>query len=154
AQLARLYAKAGQPERAPALVQQARRLSPRDPDIGKWLYAQGFSQLQMGHYDEAIDSFRKSVTVNPNLNISWANLTAAYLGAERDMDARKTLDEVRRLTHRRELLPDSPDVQLLNMRVQLQLALRGRWVETIDGMFRVPSKPLQAFQRDENLPQT
>jgi adenylate cyclase len=154
AQLARLYAKAGQPERTAALVQQAMRLSPRDPFMGNWLYTLGTSQLQIGHYDEAIDTFRKSIAANPKLNISWSNLTAAYLGAGRDVEARKTLDEARRLTIRRDLLPDSPDVQLLNMRVQLQLARRGRWIEGIDGMFNVPSVVLVAFQRDENLPQT
>jgi TolB-like protein/class 3 adenylate cyclase/dienelactone hydrolase/Tfp pilus assembly protein PilF len=154
AQLGRLYAKVGQPERTAALVQQALRHSPRDPDTGKWLYAMGFSQLQMGHYDEAIDTFRKSATVNPNLGISWANLTAAYLGAGRDIDARKTLDEYRRLVRQNEPLPDSPDVQLLNMRVQLRLALIGRWVETVSGMFNVPAKVLLAYQRDEKLPQS
>src|SRR5258708_2904759 len=61
ANLGRLYAKAGKPERTAALVEQAIRLSPLDPLLGGWLYTAGTSPLQMGRYDAAIDSFRRSV---------------------------------------------------------------------------------------------
>jgi adenylate cyclase len=65
--LGRLYAKAGHPERTAALVEQAMRLSPRDPNSANWLYQIGSSQLQMGHYDQAIATFRKSLVANPDL---------------------------------------------------------------------------------------
>ncbi len=154
--LGRLYAKAQQPERTAALVQQAMRLSPRDPNMGAWLYVMGSSQLRMGRYDEAIDTFSKSLAANPDLNGGRLNLTAAYLGAGRDVEARKTLDEARRLTIREDRMPESPDEQILIMRVQLGLLRRGRWIEAITGWkFRAGARRvLEAFQRDENLPQT
>ncbi|MBV9518946.1 MAG: tetratricopeptide repeat protein [Hyphomicrobiales bacterium] len=43
--LGRLYAKVGHPERTAPLIEQAMRLSPRDPNIRSWLYMLGMSQL-------------------------------------------------------------------------------------------------------------
>jgi TolB-like protein/Flp pilus assembly protein TadD len=155
ARLGRLYARAGQPERTAALVEQAIRLSPLDPSLGRWLYAAGTAQLQIGHYDAAIDTFRKSVTANPELSISWNNLTAAYLGAGRDVEARQTFAEVRRLIRTTQYLPESPDDQLLFIRVQLELMRRDRWRSGV-APYKDPNfiKALESFQRDENLPIT
>ena len=44
-----------------ALVEQAMRLSPRDPGMPGWLYTLGMSQLQMGDNDEAIKTFQRSL---------------------------------------------------------------------------------------------
>jgi tetratricopeptide (TPR) repeat protein len=111
--------------------------------------------LQMGHYDAAIDTFRKSVTANPELSISWNNLTAAYLGAGRDMEARQTFAEVRRLIRTNQDLPESPDDQLLLIRVKLELMRRGRFPYGVSGYKSPPfMKALESFQRDENLPIT
>jgi class 3 adenylate cyclase/TolB-like protein/tetratricopeptide (TPR) repeat protein len=155
ANLGRLYARAGKPERTAALVEQAIRLSPLDPYLGGWLYSAGTAQLQMGHYDAAIDTFRKSIAANPKLSISWNNLTAAYLGAGRDMEARQTFAEVRRLIRTTKYLPESPDDQLLLIRVKLELMRRGRWPYGAEG-YKSPHfiKALESFQRDENLPIT
>jgi adenylate cyclase len=151
--LGRLYAKAGRPERTTALVQEAMRLSPRDPDTAASLYTVGTSELQMGHYDVAVATFRKSVAVSPSLVISWANLTAAYLGAGREPEARNALAEVRKLDARQ--IPDQPDEQLKLMRVQLGLLRRGFWPYTVDGRdTRKFSEALRAFQRDEELPRS
>jgi class 3 adenylate cyclase/TolB-like protein/Tfp pilus assembly protein PilF len=155
ARLGRLYAKRGQPERTAALVERAMRLSPLDPAVGRWLYAAGTAQLQMGHYDEAIDTFRNSVGANPELSISWFNLTAAYLGAGRDMEAHQTFAEAQRLIRDTRDTPASPDDQLLFIRVKLELMRRGRFSNTCDGdKGPVIIKALKSFQRDENLPIT
>jgi adenylate cyclase len=155
ARLGRLYARVGQPERTAALIQQAMRLSPRDPNLGSWLYAAGNSQMQMGQYDAAIDSLRKSVAANPNLNLAWNSLTAAYLGAGRDIEAREAYAEVRRLARDMECLTDSPDEQLLVLRVKLELLRRGRFPYGPDGCTGPRFiRTLESFQRDENLPIT
>jgi TolB-like protein/class 3 adenylate cyclase/Tfp pilus assembly protein PilF len=155
ARLGRVYARVGKPERTAALIEQAMRLSPRDPNVGSWLYAAGIAQLQMGHYDMAIDTFRRSVAANPDLFISWSSLTAAYLGAGRDAEAHQTFAEVQKLVRKKEFLPESPDENMLVMRVKLALMQRGRWVYTPDGYKGHPFiNAVKSFQRDENLPQT
>jgi adenylate cyclase len=157
--LGRLYAKAGKPERTAALVQQAIRLSPHDPGMGGWLDTIGQSELQMGHYDAAIDTLRKSIAANPEEIVSWSDLTAAYLGAGREKEARQTLAESQHLIPNTifytKYLPKSPDEQLLIMRVKLELMRRGRWPYAVTSPAS-PSfiKALKSFQRDENLPET
>jgi len=151
--LARLYAKAGHPERTASAVEQAMRLSPRDSSMANWLYNIGTAQLQMGRYDLAIAMFRKSIAENPALTISWANLAAAYLGAGRELDAHNALVELRRLDPQPK--PEQPDEQLQLMRVQLGLLRRGFWPYTVNGRdHRVFREALRAFQHAEDLPQT
>jgi TolB-like protein/class 3 adenylate cyclase/Tfp pilus assembly protein PilF len=151
--LARLYGKAGHPERTAAMVQQAMRLSPRDPNTASWLYQIGTSQLQMGHYDEAIATFRRSLVANPDLAISRVNLSAAYLGSGRESEARNILADVGRLAATQ--MPDRLDEQLHLMRAQLALLQRGFWPYTVNGRYsRLVAEALHAFQRDENLPET
>jgi TolB-like protein/class 3 adenylate cyclase/Flp pilus assembly protein TadD len=148
--LGRLYAKAGSPEQTAALVQRAQRLSPRDPPA---LYDVGTSQLQMGRYDEAIATLRRSVVANPSLTMSWANLTAAYLGAGRESEARNALIEWRRLDRRQ--IPDHAEEQLKLMRAQLGLLRRGFWPYTVDGRdTRQLSEALRVFQREQDLTET
>jgi tetratricopeptide (TPR) repeat protein len=151
--LGRLYAKAGYPERTSTFVEQAMRLSPQDPHKGSWLYISGTSLLQMGDYDQAITSFRRSLVANPSLAISWCNLSAAYLGAGREADARDALAEARRVTARP--LPLDLEEQLDAVRVQLALLRNGFWPYTVGGwnQKRV-SEALRAFQHHENLPET
>jgi adenylate cyclase len=151
--LGRLYAKAGHPERTAASVQQAMRLSPRDPVTAGWLYQIGIAQLQMGHYDEAISTFRKSLVANPNLTISRESLSAAYLGSGREAKARSVLADIRREAAAR--MPDQLDDQLLLMRVQLVLLQQGFWPYNVNGRNRrLTAEALRAFQRKENLPET
>ena len=151
--LGRLYAKAGRPERTAALVEQAMRLSPRDPNTANWLYQIGSSQLQMGHYDQAIATIRKSLVANPDLMISRINLSAAYLAAGHEPEARNVLVDVRRLAATR--MPDQLDEQLQLMRAQLALLQRGFWPYTVNGQdTRLMAEALRAFQRKESLTET
>jgi TolB-like protein/class 3 adenylate cyclase/tetratricopeptide (TPR) repeat protein len=152
--LGRLYAKAGYPERTSTFVEQAMRLSPRDSDKGSWLYISGTSLLQMGDYDQAITTFRRSLVANPSLAISWCNLSAAYLGAGREGDARDALAEARRVTTRP--LPCDVEEQLDAVRVQLALLRNGLWPYTVGGSLNSKRvcEALRAFQHHENLPET
>ena len=60
----------GRPADAPALVEQAIRLSPHDPSIGSFHWTIGRSLFFTGQYREAIPWFRKSIEARPNL---WFN---------------------------------------------------------------------------------
>jgi TolB-like protein/cytochrome c-type biogenesis protein CcmH/NrfG len=156
--LGRLYAKAGHPERTTVLVEQAIRLSPRDPYLTNWLYILGMSQLQMGHNDDAITSFQKSLLLAPRKVISLAGLTGAYYATGRDLEARNALNKwyeiaVAEAGYFR--LNDSPDKDILKIKVELALLRLGRWPYTLDLRY-LPnlSRALFSFQADEKLPQT
>jgi len=161
--LAKLYAKAGLPERTPALVKQAMRLSPRSPSMPGYLYVLGVAQLQMGHHDEAIETFKKSVMMAPSKATAWGGLTAALLAAGRDDEAQAALAKWREVSVSESgyrALDASADSDALSMRVQLALLRLGRWPYAMDTWMRQPdpgsnlSKALLRFQADERLPQT
>jgi adenylate cyclase len=156
--LGRLYAKVGHPERTTALVEQAIRLSPRDPHMHSWLYILGMSQLQMGDNDDAIKSFQKALLLHPRMVISWAGLTGALYAAGRDREAHDALIKwlefgVTEGGYRS--LDYSLDTEILKVRVQLALLRLGRWPYTLNiGRSTGLAQALFEFQADENLPQT
>ena len=128
--LGRLYAKAGHPERTSALVGQAIRLSPRDPYLPNWLYTLGMSQLQMGHNDDAIVSFQKSLLLSPRKVISLAGLTGAFYAAGRDLEAHNALIKWYELAVAKagqNRLNDALDKDILKIKVELALLRLGRW---------------------------
>src|SRR5260221_7148143 len=57
ANLGRLYARAGKPERTAALVEQAIRLSPLDPYLGGWRFSPRAAPFQIGPHHAAIHNF-------------------------------------------------------------------------------------------------
>lgn len=155
--LGRLYSKAGHPERTPALIEQAIRLSPRDPRMINWLYILGTAQLQMGHAAAAIATFRKALVLNPDHFISQCNLAAAYLAAGHDSEARDALTAARRMAEGAALKrqPARIEDQLHGMRVQLALLRRDYWPFAVEGSATpLFSRALRAFQRDQHLPET
>ena len=156
--LARLYAKVGHPERTTALIQQANRLSPRDPRMPGWFYTLGMSQLQMGDNDAAISSFQKALLLRPRMVISWAGLTGALYAAGRDKDAQGALNtwgEVGVTEGGYTGLEYSLEAEILKVRVQVALLRLGRWPYTLDrGRSSSIAKALFEFQAAENLPQT
>jgi TolB-like protein/DNA-binding winged helix-turn-helix (wHTH) protein/Tfp pilus assembly protein PilF len=154
--LGRLYSKAGHPERTQALVEQATRLNPRNPFLFNYLYIVGMAQLQMGQNDQAIDSFQRAVLQRPSQVISWGGLTGAFIAAGREVEARGALVKWREAASQGDYKPDdSPDKDVLFVRVQLALLRLGRWpysmVLTGSGS---TSRALLKFQADEKLPQT
>jgi adenylate cyclase len=87
----------GQFEQARADVQQAMRLSPRDPRIGNWHNLMADAELGLGHFDAAIDSASTAVDAGFRLWFSYLNLAAAH-ALKGDMDkAKAPLAEARRL---------------------------------------------------------
>jgi adenylate cyclase len=86
----------GRPAEAPALVDQAIRLSPYDPSIGMFHWVIGRSLFFTGRYREAIPSFRKSVATRPNLWFNRLYLVSACALADMQDEARRALSEFNR----------------------------------------------------------
>ena len=78
-------------------VQQAIRLSPRDPMIGIWLMNLGDAELGLGHFDAAIDKYKKAIDVGWRAYQPYRNLTAAYALDGKMEEATSALAEARRL---------------------------------------------------------
>jgi tetratricopeptide (TPR) repeat protein len=78
----------GRFEQAKADVQQAMRLSPRDPEIWLWHINLGDAELGLGHIDAAIEEYHKAPS---NLD-----LAAAYGLAGKIDEAKSALAEARR----------------------------------------------------------
>jgi TolB-like protein/Flp pilus assembly protein TadD len=64
--LGHMLTYAGRPEETIPLVEQAIRLSPTDPRLFIWLPALAAAHYQLGHYEQAIESGRRSWTLNRN----------------------------------------------------------------------------------------
>jgi tetratricopeptide (TPR) repeat protein len=157
--LGRLYAKAGHPERTAALIEQATRLDPQRAKSGRYLYNLAIAQLQLGQNDAAIDTFQRSVLLNPNHTLSWGGLTAAFIGAGREVEARRALAKWREVAASQSSykVDYPPDMDLLCVRVQLALLRLGRWPFSME--LSAPkrmnfARVLLKFQADEKLPQT
>ena len=79
------------------MLQQAMRLSPRDPRIGQWHNFLADAELGLGHFDAAIDEANKAIDAGYRVFYSYLNLAAAH-ALKGDMDQAKTpLAEARRL---------------------------------------------------------
>jgi TolB-like protein/Tfp pilus assembly protein PilF len=86
----------GRPAEAPALVEQAIRLSPHDPSIGSFHWTIGRSLFFTGQYREAIAWFRKSIEARPNLWFNRLYLVSACALADMPDEARRALSEFNR----------------------------------------------------------
>jgi adenylate cyclase len=86
----------GRPAEAPALVEQAIRLSPHDPSIGSFHWTIGRSLFFTGQYREAIPWFRKSIEARPNLWFNRLYLVSACALADMPDEARRALSEFNR----------------------------------------------------------
>jgi tetratricopeptide (TPR) repeat protein len=87
----------GQFEQAKLDVQQAMRLSPRDPWISNWHNLLADAELGLGHFDAAIEAASKSIDAGLRVFYPYLNLAAVH-GLRGDIDQAKTaLAEARRL---------------------------------------------------------
>ena len=68
----------GHYEQAKSDVQQAIRLSPRDPTIGLWLVTLGDAELELGHFGAAIDEYKKAIDAGWRAYQPYRGLAAAY----------------------------------------------------------------------------
>ena len=91
----KLYA--GSIEEVVPLVEQAIRVSPRDPDIGWWYQLIGTVHLLQSRTDEAIDWLEKARSALPGMPIHRSRLAAAYALRGETERAAAELAEARRL---------------------------------------------------------
>lgn len=87
----------GRSEQAKADLQQAMRLSPRDPGIGLWHTQLGLVEHARGQFDAAIDEYHKSIDMGFRVYIPYAGLAAIYALDGQMEEAQSALVEVRRL---------------------------------------------------------
>ena len=79
------------------LVEQAIRLSPRDPGIGGWYYLIGTVHLLQSLTDEAIVWLEKARSATPTVPLQRSRLAAAYALRSETERAAAELAEARRL---------------------------------------------------------
>jgi adenylate cyclase len=87
----------GQFEQAKLDVQQAMRLSPRDPRIGNWYNLMADAELGLRHFDAAIEAASKSIDAGFRVFHSYLNLAAAHALKGDSDQAKAPLAEARRL---------------------------------------------------------
>jgi adenylate cyclase len=101
--LARAYAQkadeliqVGRPGEAPALVEQAIRLSPRDPALGEFYWIMGRAYFYSGRYDQAIPWLRQSVELRSNVWYNRLYLVSAHALLGETEEAKKVLQGFKR----------------------------------------------------------
>jgi tetratricopeptide (TPR) repeat protein len=83
-------------EQARSDVEQAMRLSPRDPRIAQWHAYLGIAELGLGHLDAAIEEISNAIDAGYRIWYCYVNLAAARaLKGEMDQ-AKDALAEARR----------------------------------------------------------
>jgi tetratricopeptide (TPR) repeat protein len=87
----------GQYEQAKADMERAIRLSPRDSQVGVFHIDQGEAEIGLGHFDAAIDEFRKAIDSGARPFFAYTNLAAAYAHAGKMDEAKAALAEAHRL---------------------------------------------------------
>jgi tetratricopeptide (TPR) repeat protein len=87
----------GSIEEAIPRIEQAIRLSPRDPNIGTWYYLIGTVHLLRSHIDEAIVWLEKASSAMPTPPFHHSRLAAAYALRGETERAAAELAEARRL---------------------------------------------------------
>ena len=87
----------GRFEQAKADAERAMQLSPRDPLIGLFHVDAGDAEISLGHFDAAIDEYRKAIDSGFRPFFAYTNLSAAYAHAGKMDEAKAALAEARRL---------------------------------------------------------
>jgi tetratricopeptide (TPR) repeat protein len=87
----------GRSDTAKADAERAMRLSPRDPYVGPFHLTVGDSEINLRHFDAAIDEYRKAIDSGFRTPVVYANLAAAYAQAGKIDDAKAALREALRL---------------------------------------------------------
>ncbi|MGB9384238.1 MAG: hypothetical protein WCB50_05510, partial [Pseudolabrys sp.] len=84
-------------EQAKSDVQQAMRLSPRDPSLSQWHNFMADAELGLGHFDAVIDECNKAIDGGYRVFYSYLNLAAAHAFKGNMDEAKSALSEARRL---------------------------------------------------------
>ena len=88
----------GRYEQAKADLERATRLSPRDPVMDFWHVDLGDAEINLGHFDAAIDEYHKALDMGlQGMYFVHTNLAAAYAQVGKMDEAKAELAEARRL---------------------------------------------------------
>jgi adenylate cyclase len=139
------------PERSPALIEQAIRLSPRDPLLSFWLLNFGRAQADLGQTEAAIENLRKAVASNPSPAWMRISLAAVYARSGRNAEARDAMDDALRMMPG--YMARQPEATIKGMRAQIELALHGYDPGGVDGWIGPTTRrALTGYQSDQGLP--
>ena len=78
------FAQAGEFDKAEPLLDAARKIAPKDPEM---LHQLGMLYVRTGRSDAGIEMLKQAVDARPQEYIYWNNLAAAYLSVERSKEA-------------------------------------------------------------------
>jgi adenylate cyclase len=95
--LGQMYLYAGRPEETIELAEEGIRLSPSDPRLFIWLPALAGAHYQMRHYEQAVETGRRSWTLNRNWRAGLRYVVAGLAELGRMEEAQAPLVELRRL---------------------------------------------------------
>ncbi len=95
--LAEAHVYAGDPNRAIEYADKSIRLSPNDPFMWAMLHYKASAYVRLRDYDQAIEIFEKACQFPHARYVPFATLAALYVLVGRGLDARKTLENARRL---------------------------------------------------------
>ena len=103
----------GRFEQARSDILQSMRLSPREPLMAIGTKYLGDAELGLGHFDAAIEDYRKAIDFGMPSMWPYASLTAAYALSGRIEEAKSALAEARRLEPEltmKSLIPRAPPI--------------------------------------------
>ena len=87
----------GQFEQAKSDIQQAMRLSPRDPRMGPWHDYMAWAEAGLGHYDAAIEEANEAIDAGYKVFYPYLDLAAAHAIKGEIDEAKTAVTEARRL---------------------------------------------------------
>jgi TolB-like protein/cytochrome c-type biogenesis protein CcmH/NrfG len=96
--LALFELQAGRPERSRAVIEQAMRLSPRDPNHWGSLLVLARAQIALDECEMALSNLHMAIAANPDANFVRLYLATAYGRMGRDREAREAIAEFLRMS--------------------------------------------------------
>jgi tetratricopeptide (TPR) repeat protein len=87
----------GQSEAAIASVETAIRLSPSDPRLFMWLTGSAAAHYQLRHYSQAVETARRSLTLNRNYITSLTYIVAGLAQLGRIEEAKAAMSDLKQL---------------------------------------------------------
>jgi adenylate cyclase len=151
--LALFELQAGRADRSRAVIEQAMRLSPRDPNHWGSLSILARAQIALGESEAALINLRAAILANPSANFVRLYFATAHGRMGRDREARESIAEYLRMSPN--LMDGKSEAVKTVIKAQLELAARGYHLGIVDGrMGAFTQRALVAFQRDEGIMET
>ena len=151
--LALFELQAGRADRSRAVIEQAMRLNPRDPNHWGSMAILARAQIALGEIEAALINLRAAIVANPNANFVRLYFATAHGRMGRDREARESIAEYLRMSP--DLMAGKSEAVKTVMKAQLELAARGYYLGTVDGRIGAfTQRSIVAFQRDEGIMET